>query len=305
MIIDHIPLLPTIMKKILSITVFLICFSSFGQGIPTEVKKVVGFIYKKNDNGNLVANGTGFFVGVSDSARQLTAVNFVTAKHVIKNKETNSFLDTIYIRLNRKDSLSEIRNLPLYITGPNKNVFTHQDKTVDIAVIPVLPDPLLFDYLPLPSDLLSNKKSFKELNIREGSDVFFTGLFSPFIGDKRIYPIVRFGRVALITEEKIPWDKEMTNLYLVESSSYGGNSGSPVFFYLGADRGGGGLFVGNPELKLAGIMKGYFGESSPIKIIETQKIPVSDRNLGIAAVVPSYFLEEILFSSELIKLRGF
>lgn len=293
------------MKKTILITAFLICFTSFGQGIPTEVKKVVGFIYKKNDDGKLVANGTGFFVGVSDSTKQITSVNFVTAKHVIKNKETDSFLDTIYIRLNRKDSLSEIRNLPLYLKGPKKNVFSHKDKTVDIAVIPVGPDPILFDYLTLPSDLLTNKKSFKELNIREGTDVFFTGMFTPFLGDKRIYPIVRFGRVALITEEKIPWDKEMTNLYLVESSSFGGNSGSPVFFYLGTDRGGGGLFVGTPELKLAGIMKGYFGENSPIKIIETQKIPVSDRNLGIAAVVPSYFLEEILFGEEMKKRRGF
>src|SRR5690606_36628330 len=114
---------------------------------------------------------TGFFVGVSDPTKQIIAVNFITAKHVIKNKATNSFLDTIYIRLNRKDSLSEIRNLRLFITGPKKNVFTHKDKTVDIAVIPVGPDPLIFDYLTLPSELLSNKKSFKELNIREGSDV--------------------------------------------------------------------------------------------------------------------------------------
>src|SRR5690606_16944301 len=131
------------MKIFLSITVFLICSASFGQGIPTEVKKVVGFIYKKNDNGNLVANGTGFFVGVSDPTKQITAVNFITAKHVIKNKATNSFLDTIYIRLNKKDSLSEIGNLPLFITGPKKNVFTHKDKTVDIAVIPLGPDPLI------------------------------------------------------------------------------------------------------------------------------------------------------------------
>ncbi len=291
------------MKKFLLLVIFITTYSVTGQGIPTEVKKVVGFIYAKNSQGKLVPNGTGFFVGISDSTKNITSVNFVTAKHVLKRDK--SFLDTIYVRLNRRDSLSEIRNVPLSLNGLGKNVFTHSDQTVDIAVIPVGPDPTVFDYLTLPADMLSNKESFEELNIREGSDIFFTGMFTPFLGDKRIYPIVRFGRVALITEEKIPWDKEMTNLYLVESSSFGGNSGSPVFFYLGADRGGGGLFIGTPELKLAGIMKGYFGENSPIKIIETQKIPVSDRNLGIAAVVPSYFLEEILFSEEMKKRRGF
>lgn len=48
-------------------------------------------------------------------------------------------------------------------------------------------------------------------------------------------------------------------------------------------------------------MMGYFGENSPVKIIEKQKIIVSDRNIGIAAVVPSSLLEEILFSSEMVR----
>lgn len=291
------------MRKFLIIITFLLSNVLIAQAIPTEIKKVIGFIYAKNDKGKIAPDGTGFFVGVSDSISKKTAVYFVTAKHVLKNQ--NSFLDTIYVRLNRRDSLSETRSLPLSTTGKTKNVFTHNDETVDIAVIPVRPDPTIFDYLTLPTEMLTNKKSFKELNIREGSDVFFTGMFTPFLGNKKIFPIVRFGRVALITDEKIPWGNEMTDLYLIESSSYGGNSGSPVFFYLGTDRGDGGIVIGQPQLKLAGIMKGYFGENSPIKIIETQKTPVSDRNLGIAAVVPSYFLEEILFSAELIKIRGF
>lgn len=291
------------MKKILIIILIFSINLSIGQGIPPEIKKVVGFIYVKNDKDEIKPNGTGFFVGVSDSTSQKIAVYFITAKHVLKKR--NSFLDNIYLRLNLRDSLSQIGNIPLTINGVNKNVFTHSDETVDIVVIPVNVDPSIFDHLWLPKEILSNRKTFKDLNIREGSDVFFTGMFTPFLGDKRIYPIVRFGRVALVTDEKIPWGNEMTNLYLIESSSYGGNSGSPVFFYLGADRGNGSIIVGSPGLKLAGIMKGYFGENSPIKIIDTQKTPVSDRNLGIAAVVPSYFLEEILFGSELTRLRGF
>lgn len=293
------------MRTLITILLFGISNLLLSQAIPTEIKKTVGFIYAKDKLGKVQPQGTGFFVSVSDSINgQLkSALYFVTAKHVLKQNKI--FRGTVFVRLNTKDSLSEYGRLELHPKGINKNVFTHSDKTVDIAVIPIRPDPTKFDYLTLPSTFLTNKKNFKDLDIKEGTDVFFTGMFTPFIGDKRIYPIVRFGRVALLTEEKIPWDNEMTNLYLMETSSYGGNSGSPVFFYLGVDRGGGGLTIGNPELKLAGIMKGYFGESSPIKIIETQKIPVSDRNLGIAAVVPSYFLEEILFGTELKKKRGF
>ncbi|MEF3078856.1 S1 family peptidase [Winogradskyella poriferorum] len=293
------------MKTLTTLLLFSLSSLLYSQAIPTEIKKTVGFIYAKDNFGKVKPQGTGFFVSVSDSINgQLkSSLYFVTAKHVIKRDTI--FRDTILVRLNLKDSLSEYGMIKLHSKGANKNIFTHKDKTVDIAVIPIAPDPAKFDYLSLPHTFLTNRENFNDLNIREGTDVFFTGMFTPFIGDKRIYPIVRFGRVALITEEKIPWDNEMTNLYLMETSSYGGNSGSPVFFYLGADRGNGSIIVGNPELKLAGIMKGYFGEKSPIKIIETQRIPVSDRNLGIAAVVPSYFLEEILLGTELKKQRGF
>ena len=50
-------------------------------------------------------------------------------------------------------------------------------------------------------------------------------------------------------------------------------------------------------------MKGYFGEKSPISVIETKQTIVSNRNVGIAAVVPSYLLQEILYSAELIIQR--
>ncbi len=72
------------------------------------------------------------------------------------------------------------------------------------------------------------REDFKKLNIREGTEVFFTGLFVPYSGYERMYPIVRFGRVSLVTEEKIKWKDQLMDLYLIESGSFGGNSGSPV-----------------------------------------------------------------------------
>jgi hypothetical protein len=60
----------------------------------------------------------------------------------------------------------------------------------------------------------------------------------------------------------------------------------------------------NPVMKLAGIMKGFFGEQQKIKFIETVKVPVVSSNLGIAAVIPAYKLHEILFSDNLKKLRS-
>jgi len=293
------------MKKLFYILLFFLPTVVQSQTIPDDIKKTVVFIYAQNANGKLIPNGTGFFIGVENIENKETfSVYFVTAKHVLQYGADKKYLDKVYLRLNKKDSTAESKGLMLYESGINKNIYTHSDATVDIAVIPLLPSQEIYDFLFMPNNFLNSKQDYKEMNIREGSDVFFTGMFTPFLGEKKNYPITRFGRVALVTEEKIPWDNQLTDLYLVESSSYGGNSGSPVFFYLGANRGDGSLHVGPPIIKLAGIMKGYFGEKSPISVVETNKVAVSDRNIGIAAVVPAYLLQEILYSDELIEKRG-
>ena len=113
--------------------------------------------------------------------------------------------------------------IQLSLTGDGAvPVFEHPtDRTVDLAIIPALPDQSLYDFQFIPDDMLTTKESFSELHISEGSDVFFTGLFAQFIGQARNYPITRFGRVAMMPDEKIPWQDsegkpaEMVDLYLL------------------------------------------------------------------------------------------
>jgi hypothetical protein len=159
----------------------------------------------------------------------------------------------------------------------------------------------------VPDGDITSKEDLKQLQITEGSEVFFTGLFSPHAGDQRLSPIVRFGRVALMTDEEIEWGVEgRLHLYVVESGSYGGNSGSPAFFFLGPERSPReGLYVGSRLIKLAGVMKGSFGELLPIRMINAASIPAAPANIGVAAVVPAYQLREILVGAELKKQRGF
>lgn len=296
------------MRKIFIILLIFIAFItaqiSFALPIPPEVKTIISFIYVQGKDGKLVPNGTGFFVGVKLAEKPDTFnVYLVTAKHVLQTEDKKSFFREVFIRLNKKDGNVEILRLPLIKEGKNKNVYLHEDLTVDLAVIPALPDQQQYDFKFLPDDFITTKEDFQKLKIREGSEVFFTGLFLPHIGEQKNYPIVRFGRVALITDEKIDWDGVKTELYLVETTSYGGNSGSPVFFYLGAEREPGSIIIGNPVLKLAGVMKGYFGLLQPVQFAETSKIPVVSSNIGIAGVIPAYKLHDILFSEELKRQR--
>ena len=273
--------------------------------IPSEVKSVVAFIFIEKE-GKLIPNGTAFFVGVKNpSDSNVFSVYLVTAKHVLYKPKTTEFLDKVFIRLNKKVGGSEVGVIPIKANGDKRTVFFHSDTSVDVAVIPFLPDQEKFDFKFLSDDMITTKDAFKALKIREGSDVFFTGLFTPYPGSVKNHPIVRFGRVALVTDEKIEWQGQQMDLYLIEAGSYGGNSGAPVFFYLGSDREPGSIVVGAPILKLAGIMQGTFLDAQEIKVLETKKVPIALSNMGIAAVVPAYKLHEVLFSDELKKHRGF
>lgn len=297
-------------RKVLSIFSFLVVVLIFTSGyagmpIPSDIKKTVCFILIKGTDGKYVPNGTGFFVVTENSSKSIMYGYLVTAKHVLRSSpEKDEYFPEIFIRLTKTKGGVEQLRIPIIRDGKNKNLFLHHDPTVDIAVIPAIPEIQLYDFKTLPSSMLTTKEDVKAMNITEGADVFFTGMFTSYLGNDKNYPIVRFGRMALLSEEKIEFDKMLRDLYLVEIFSFGGNSGSPVFFYLGSDRMPGSLIVDSPVLKLAGVMLGTYVKRSPLQEILTGGTQtVSLDNIGIAAVVPSYYLWEIIFSEELKKLR--
>ena len=290
----------------IALAIFLGWEAVVAAPIPPEVKTVVAFVFIPGQQpGKTVPYGTAFFVGIKDPKNsERSFVYLVTAKHVLQGPDHKSWLPKILVRLNTKNGGVETEEIPVSLTGTNKTVFQHPDPSVDIAVIPAFPDPNKFDFKILPEDMITTEKDFKDLNITEGSEVFFTGLFFPYVGTCRNYPVVRFGRVSLITEEKIKFVDQEAQLYLIESGSYGGNSGSPVFFYLGSDRIPGSLILGLPTVKLAGVMSGSFLDFQPVTAVETSQVNVAPSNMGIAAVVPAYKLHELLFGAELKKQRG-
>lgn len=294
------------MKRIVAVSIFLffVLHSSFGAPIPGQVRKAVGFIFVPGPNDQRMPNGTCFFVYVKDQTHTGRGWGYlVTAKHVLQDT-SDAFYPKVWVRLNKKSGGVENFELPLASSGTSRNIFIHPDSSVDLAVVPVAePDPNVYEVSAIDEDLLTSEKDFSALNIREGSDIFFTGMFLPYIGANRNYPIVRFGKVALLTDEKVMWNQVPTDLYLIETLSFGGNSGAPVFFYLGTDREPGSIMVGAPILKLAGIMEGFFNDFEPIAVVETRAVPVSKLNSGIAAVTPAYKLHQILYSQELQNTR--
>jgi len=297
-------------KKVTLLPIFVLLFVCdiaiyAAMPIPPDAKKTVCFVYvEKNDKE--VPSGTGFFVSTKNTSNTVMHVYLVTAKHVLQSDpQKGTFFSHCVIRLTKKKGGVQKLRLSLNPKGKYKNVFCHDDSTVDIAVIPILLKPEIYDFKTLPLNYLTGKDDFKKLNVREGSDVFFVGMFTPHLGAQQNYPIVRFGRVALLSNEKVKFMDHLRDLYLLETFSFGGNSGSPVFIYLGADRQPGSLMLGKPVLKLAGVMSGTFQNASKVRKILTATTDVSFDNMGIAAVVPCYHLQEIILSDELKKDRGY
>jgi len=309
-----------ILGFLLIISLLVSVLPSIAATIPPDIKKAVTFIFLSDAQGNLlrdqktnnpVAYGTGFFVVVKNENGDGLYGYLVTAKHVLKAPDGTDFT-RIFLRLNKLKGDAEFIPLDLIQEG-HSAVYTHSDPTVDIAVVPAFPNQTLFDFKVITDDMLTDKTSFSQLNIGEGSEVFFAGLFTNYYGDHRNNPIVRFGRVAMLPEDRIAWQDDtakppkLVELYLLETQSYGGNSGSPVFFNLGSDRVPGSVILGPPVIKLAGIMRGSFNETRAVGVLQldtARQIPITSQNIGIAAVTPSYLLHEILFSDELKKFRA-
>jgi hypothetical protein len=287
---------------------------------PREIAKVVSFIFLSNDRGEPridpntnapIPNGTGFFVLVENENGPGVYGYLVTAKHVLLD-ERGQFFRRVFVRVNSKENGSVLIAADLIANGQTQNIYTHADPTVDIAVIPALPDQAKFDFLALPSSMIRSKEEFQKSTIAPGSDVFFAGLFTSHYGDRANAPIFRFGRVAMLPTERIRWQTdaakppEFIEAYLLETMSFGGNSGSPVFFSQGADRESGRIIIGAPEITLAGVMRGNFNEARIGAFIQTPNAvsPVFAQNIGIAAVTPAYLLREILYSEKLKKARA-
>lgn len=284
------------MKKLLFTIIFVLPILSCIAQENSNLKKCVAFIFSLNSKGEYQPRGTGYFVSVptkKDTTKSF--IYFVTAKHVIQNKD-KTFRNSIYLRLNLTTDSSEFVQVPL-ITFPDRYFEIHQDSTVDLAVI-LLPAIKLnkYDHLSIPISMLSTKSFVSQNHIREGDEVFFCGLFLNYFGKQRNYPLFRFGKVALIPEERVPFEGNYSFLYLLETTSFGGNSGSPVFFKLSPNRDTGNLIVGaQTQYYLAGTMRGYYGATIDTAYTRTETSNfILFQNAGIAAVVPAYQLIDII-----------
>jgi hypothetical protein len=244
--------------------------------------------------------GTGFFISHSYPERSDGQYVFlVTAKHVLYDQEGKRF-PKMFLRMNHaKTNLSHDFDL----LQNNRWFFHPTDETVDLAVQPLLPREAKFKWIP--SSMWVTNQLIKEKRISIGDEVFYTGLLPRHSGVKRIMPITRFGRLALVPDEKT---FDGRNLHFIDADNIPGHSGSPVFLWATPARSANQLIAGPRIFALYGVVSSVVEYTTAIKFAKqsakTKTVPVDFRSGGVTGVTPVEYLWTIINGADLRAAIG-
>jgi hypothetical protein len=174
-----------------------------------------------------------------------------------------------------------------------KLTWLHDDNdAIDVAAMPFLPDLKTVQFKVIPVSMFADEATLKDEKVAEGDALFFIGLMTQYYGDKKNYPVVRRGTLALMTDEQIDTPTGRQNAFIAELASWPGNSGSPVFLSLGGMRQGS-LQLGT-NLKFLGILSGSFLNKVKGTVLEATVVGGNESNTGISFVVPAARVKAIL-----------
>ena len=257
--------------------------------------------------------GTGFLISQPEPrlGPQGGISYLVTCKHMIQEPnpaggiEGGPYLQAVSVRLNRTapdQDGTQFALVPAPVvdnSGSLQWFIDPEDDTVDLAITPIGLGPQT-EFKTIPTSMFATKDLIKQKGVNENDEILFAGLFTWYPGAKKNYPIVRHGKIALLSQERIPLDKrhpdKTVDVYLADVMSFGGNSGSPVFLRIGGIREGPTNSLEGYSYYLLGVMKGFFPEAMPFELDLAQIPGQTAQNSGIAAVVPADKILHILGS---------
>lgn len=174
-----------------------------------EIRKTIVFLGKTTQKGAIQFYATGFLLNIHN------VFHLATAKHVVVDPKTGDFTDSgMLVFFNLKDGNIGSRS----VDGIKKfgvHWIFHENKDVDIAVIPFGLDTKVDDVKTIPDNLFLGTERLFELY-----DVFFLSYQPGIQPQRRIAAVVRNGTISLINDDQT---------FYIDASAFPGNSGSPVF----------------------------------------------------------------------------
>lgn len=259
--------------------------------LTSQIKKTIVFIGKPTVEGKIQLHATGFLVQVQN------IFHLVTAKHVVVDSRTNNFIDSgMIVFFNLKDGTIGTRSIDEIKKNFAVNWIFHENKDVDIAIIPFGLDPQKDDEKTIPENMFLPTDRLFELY-----DVFFLSYQPGIEPQKRILPVIRNGTISLINDDKT---------FYIDAFAFPGNSGSPVFLKFSPIRfDEGGISIGGDQLggKFIGIIGSYLPYQEVAISTQTGRPRVVfEENTGLSKVWAVTFIKEIIesnaFKQQLNKL---
>ncbi len=263
--------------------------------LPQHIKNVFFIGEIPVGGGDLKFGGTGFFVAVmgpkSDIPElQTWFVYTVTAKHVIEALKGSAGA----LRINLADGGTTIRPFS------HSDWFFHPDPAVDVAVSPFDLETgfEIHEAVVLPIDQIITFEEVRAGVLAVGDELNAVGLFSKLSGLRKNLPIVRFGHLAMIPDEPVITKSGATDAMLLELTSIGGLSGSPVFFIPP-------LFHPDRRMMLVGIVHGHydFRQNEVSQNFDRDRTGLGSDNAGVAVMIPGYRIVEVINSDDLRNMR--
>lgn len=189
-------------------------------------------------------------------------------------------------------------------------------------VNPIVPTAVGLDVATISHTLFATPALIEEYEIGVGDEVYIAGLFSRVTETARNQPVVRTGNIVMMPDEKIDFPKlGLIDTYLIETKSFGGLSGCPVFVRhtvsmpLEQEPDGPPIdrfkrLYGGGSSYLLGLMIGHWQLPRKRKgKMRQSKATLSDPalsealNYGVSPIVPMYKILEVINHPELVEMR--
>ncbi|PZM80378.1 MAG: hypothetical protein DKT66_14035 [Candidatus Melainabacteria bacterium] len=183
--------------------------------------------------------GTAFLISIKDAPPGKLHWEFlITNKHVVQNIDTEpdgtvnaaTWMKRIRLRLN--SMVEGFEHYDIEVAKVKRPFIVHEDPRVDLAVINIEEPLPVCDLVAMDIGVVfGNTRPGAPLS-EEGTDVVNCALLDGYSGLKKNFPICKFGKIALVTDEfwcetKRGFGKEAA--WIVDLGSEEGSSGSPVF----------------------------------------------------------------------------
>ena len=196
------------------------------------IRKSVVFLGMPEAHG-FVGHGTGFLVAIDEGEHSFFYV--ISARHVVwplwVEVKDGKPQGQIFVRVNRDTGVPKV-----FPVQRDEWIF-HPDKEIDVCALPLDlhddedehdGDKLDWSHIALPSMAHTHDKASWS-GISLGDEVFVAGAFVNRLGVQKNIPIIRIVNIAAMPEKSIEFVSPKRPVYLVETRSLGGISGSPVF----------------------------------------------------------------------------